>query len=87
MLRLLGTFEGETVRELLRHIHAEAERDIVVDVSLVRGFDEVGIAALARLAEATEGHRIAIRGLSTHQLRILRYLGSALSSVASAPDR
>ena len=87
MLRLLGTFDGEAVRELLDDIHAEPERDIVVDVSLVRGFDEVGVAALARLVEATEDHRIAIRGLSTHHLRILRYLGSALSSIAAGPDR
>ncbi len=83
ILRLLGTLDGAAARELLTHIQHEAERDIVVDVALVSGFDEVGVAALARLAEGSDGRRIALRGLSTHQLRILRYLGAGLSQVAA----
>ncbi len=83
VLRLLGTFDGAAARELLTHIQHEAERDIVIDVALVSGFDEVGVAALARLVESSDKRRIALRGLSTHQLRILRYLGAGLSQVGA----
>jgi len=83
VLRLLGTFDDTAARELLTHIQREAERDIVIDVALVSGFDEVGVAALARLAESSDERRIALRGLSTHQLRILRYLGAGLSQVGA----
>ena len=83
VLRLLGTFDGAAARELLTQIQLEAERDIVIDVALVSGFDEVGVAALARLAESSDERRIALRGLSTHQLRILRYLGAGLSQVGA----
>jgi anti-anti-sigma regulatory factor len=82
VLRLLGTFDGSAARKLLGQIQSEREHDIVIDVASVRGFDEVGVAALARLVETRGDRRIALRGLSTHQLRILRYLGAGLSQVA-----
>jgi len=76
VLRLLGTFDGSAAREVLGFIRSEPEmRDIVIDVAGVRGFDEVGVAALARLSDSIEMCRIALRGLSAPQLRILRYLG------------
>lgn len=84
VLRLLGTFDGGAARELMERLRCEPERDIVIDVALVRGFDEVGVAALARLAEGDRRHRIALRGLSEHQLWILRYLGAGLSEVTGA---
>jgi anti-anti-sigma regulatory factor len=87
VLRLLGTFDGAAARELLSHLQSEEEREIVVDVSLVRGFDEVGVAALARLVETSADRRIALRGLSTHQLRILRYLGVGLSEMTVGSGR
>lgn len=80
VLRLLGTFDGASADALLRQIRRESDRNIVVDVTLLRGFDEVGVAALARLVHRSDG-RIALRGLSLHQLRVLRYLGVALSGV------
>jgi anti-anti-sigma regulatory factor len=83
VLRLPGTFDGAVARELLTQIRCSAERDIVVDVAFVRGFDEVGVTALARLVESSDEHRIRLRGLSSHQLRILRYLGARLSQVGA----
>jgi anti-anti-sigma regulatory factor len=83
VLRVLGTFDGEAARDLLDRIRSGPERDLVIDVALVRDFDEVGVAALARLVECSEGYRIALRGLSAHQLRILRYLGTGLSTVGA----
>jgi anti-anti-sigma regulatory factor len=86
VLRLLGTFDGEAARVLLDRLRSEPERDLVIDVALVRGFDEVGVAALARLVEGSKEYRIALRGLSTHQLRILRYLGAGLSGVGASAE-
>lgn len=68
VLRVLGTLDGDAANELLIEIRREPELDIVVDVASVRGFDEVGVAALARLVEGSDG-RIALRGLSLHQLK------------------
>ena len=82
VLRLIGTLDGTAARKLLGRVQSEREHDIVIDVGSVRGFDEVGVAALARLVETSGHRRIALRGLSTHQLRILRYLGAGLSQVA-----
>jgi anti-anti-sigma regulatory factor len=84
VLRLLGTFDGDAAHRLLALIHEESEHDIVIDVALVRGFDEVGVATLARLVESSSDRRIALRGLSAHQLRVLRYLGAGLSEVGAA---
>src|SRR5512143_3322178 len=86
VLRLLGTFDGDAAREILERLRGETERDIVIDVALVREFDEVGVAALARLVECRERQRIALRGLSAHQLRVLRYLGAGLSNVAAETE-
>ena len=83
VLRLVGAFDAEAARELLQELQRVAEGDIVVDVGLVRGCDEAGVVALARLAESSQGYRIALRGLSAHQLRILRYLGARLSNVGA----
>ena len=80
ILRLLGTFDGEAARDLLNLVRREAERDIVIDLASVRGFDEVGVAALARLVEGSDDQRIVLRGLTTHQRRILRYLGARLGA-------
>jgi ABC-type transporter Mla MlaB component len=86
ILRLFGTFDGDAALDLVDAIRREVSPDVVVDVALVRGFDEVGVATLARLLDTGAGRRIALRGLSTHQLRILRYLGVRLSGVGAADD-
>jgi anti-anti-sigma regulatory factor len=84
VLRILGTFDADAARELIAEVCRDPARDVVVDVALVRGFDEVGVAALARLVRLGGGRRVALRGLSTHQVRILRYLGLELSSLGAA---
>jgi len=86
VLRILGTFDGEAARDLLDQLRCDRGGDIVIDVALVRDFDEVGVAALARLVEGSRHRRIALRGLSAHQLRILRYLGAALSDVTAETE-
>lgn len=83
VLRLLGTFDGEAAAELLEQVCLAQERDIVIDVALVRGLDEVGVATLARLAGSRDDRRITLRGLSRHQHRILRHLGTALAALGT----
>lgn len=80
VLQVLGTFDGHAAIRLLDEIHRARERDLVVDVALVRGLDEVGLATLARLADGGD-RRIALRGLSSRQQRILRYLGAELAAL------
>jgi anti-anti-sigma regulatory factor len=80
VLRVLGTFDGHAAIRLLEEIRRARERDLVVDVALVRGLDEVGLATLARLAGGGD-RRIALRGLSSRQQRILRYLGAELAAL------
>lgn len=87
VLRLLGSFDAPAARELLGRIREASEREIVIDVGLVRDLDEVGVAALARLVHGHDARRIALRGLSVHQLRILRHLGAGLSRVAVGDGR
>jgi hypothetical protein len=82
VLRVLGTFDADAARELIAEVCRDPAREVVVDVALVRGFDEVGVAALARLVRLGGGRKVTLRGLSTHQLRILRYLGLELSALA-----
>ncbi len=83
VLRLLGTFDGEAADHLLAQLSLEQERSIVIDVALVRGLDEVGVATLARLAESGDERRITLRGLTRHQHRILRHLGAALAALGT----
>lgn len=80
VLRLLGTFDGRAAARLLEEIRQANGSDLVIDVGFVRGLDEVGLATLARLA-GDGGPRIALRGLSSHQQRILRYLGAELAAL------
>ena len=81
VVRVLGTFDAEAAGLLLEEVRREAEREIVIDVALVRGLDEVGVATLARLAGQGAGRRVALRGLSTGQHRLLRYLGAGLAEL------
>jgi hypothetical protein len=84
VLRCLGALDEKATRGILRELRREPEREVVIDVGLARGFDEVGVAALARIAEGIAGRRVVLRGLSTHQWRILRYLGTRLADVGAS---
>jgi STAS domain-containing protein len=82
VVRIFGTFDAGAARELVAEVCRDPAREVVVDVGLARGFDEVGVAALARLVRVGGGRKVTLRGLSAHQLRILRYLGLELSALA-----
>ena len=81
VLRVLGTFDADASRELGEELGRGEGHEVVIDVSLVRGLDDVGVVRLAQLAQRDPSGSIALRGLNTHQRRILRYLGTNLSDV------
>ena len=69
-----GTFDVPAAERVVRQLlEADPDREVRVDLTQVRDFHDMGVAVLAR---ALGGRRhVAVRGLRTHQLRLLRYLG------------
>ena len=74
-----GVFDGATAWELRHTLDAARPRTshIVLDFSRVREFYDFGVGVLAYgLAQReTNLPRVSLRGLRTHQLRMLRYFG------------
>ena len=87
VLWVRGALDAAAATELLTRVRDVSERDVVVDLGLVRELDEVGVAAIARLAAASGDRRVALRGISSRTLRLLRLLGARLSRIAAAHER
>lgn len=68
-----GTFDVPAAERVARAIQAANGLDVRVDLTQVRDFHDFGVAVLAR-ALATR-RQVEVRGLRTHQIRLLRYLG------------
>jgi len=70
-----GTFDAPAAREVAQALaRADARLEVRIDLTRVGGFHDVGVAILAQ-ALAGRPHHVDVRGLRTHQLRLLRYLG------------
>jgi anti-anti-sigma regulatory factor len=74
-----GTFDGASawkLRHALESVRVKTKR-VVLDFSCVREFADFGISVLAYgLAErASNLPKVSLRGLRTHQMRLLKYLG------------
>ncbi len=54
---------------------ARRGKAIVIDVSRASAFEDFGLAVVAQALGETSAGRVALRGLRSHQLRILRYFG------------
>jgi STAS domain len=73
VIEMNGTFDVPAAERIALALAEAGEREVSVDLSRVRDFHDHGVAMLAR---ALTGHRrVQVRGLSHHQLRLLRYLG------------
>ncbi len=74
-----GVFDGATALKLRERLDAARHlgKRIVLDFSKVSELRDFGMGVLAHgLAErAASLPRVSLRGLRTHQLRMLRYLG------------
>jgi anti-anti-sigma regulatory factor len=68
-----GTFDVPAAERVARAIQAASGLEVRVDLTRVRDFHDFGVAVLAR-ALATR-RQVEVRGLRTHQIRLLRYLG------------
>ena len=76
-----GTFDVPAAERVARELEGAADVEVRIDLTRVRDFHELGVAVLAR-ALATR-RQIDVRGLRTHQIRLLRYLG--IDGFADAP--
>ncbi len=72
-VRLDGVFDVPAAQRLARTLAEAGEREVLVDLEHVREFHDLAVVHLAR---ALSGRRtVAVSGLRTHHLRLLRYLG------------
>ena len=74
-----GVFDGASAWELRNTLDAAKQKSgrIVLDFSRVREFYDFGVSILAHALAQRPSYlpRVALRGLRTHQLRMLRYFG------------
>jgi hypothetical protein len=78
VVRVDGTFDAKAASRLsgwLAEIPLDAT--LVLDFGAVRDCQDLGLAAVARDLAARDG--LAVRGLTRHQERMLRYLGVDLA--------
>ena len=76
LIQLDGVFDVPAAKRLGRALEqARPGAAIRVDAARVTSFDDFGLALLAQALGETRASRVALRGLRTHQLRILRYFG------------
>lgn len=69
-----GTFDGPTAERVVRELQdAGPGLEVQVDLTQVRDFHDFGVAVLARAL--AKRRLVDVRGLRTHQLRLLRYMG------------
>lgn len=65
-------------------VEVPTHQPLVLDFARVRICEESGLATVARHLAARE--RVAVRGLTRHQERVLRYLGMTLPEEHAAAD-
>ncbi len=68
-----GEFDEAAAERLASALEGAEAREIRVDLSGVREFHDFGIATLAHALQ--HRGRVAVTGLTQHQLRLLRYFG------------
>jgi hypothetical protein len=73
VIQMEGTFDLPAAERVALALQAApAGQEVRLDLTRVREFHDFSVAVLAR---ALQGRRVDVRGLRTHQLRLLRYLG------------
>jgi hypothetical protein len=73
VIQMEGTFDLPAAERVALALQAApAGQEVRLDLTRVREFHDFGVAVLAR---ALQGRRVEVRGLRTHQVRLLRYLG------------
>lgn len=71
-----GTFDVPAAKRVGQALERARPGDSLrIDVARVSDFQDFGLAVLAQALAETSAARVAVRGLRTHQIRILRYFG------------
>jgi len=88
-----GRFESTSAWDLAARLRSEPRAELVLDFSRVDAFVDYSIAVLASALLSLGDKRIHLRGIRTHQLRMLRYFGvepkdllRPLPSAEAAPE-
>jgi anti-anti-sigma regulatory factor len=73
IIEMDGTFDVPAAQRVALALQEAGEREVRIDLTHVRDFHDFGVALLAK---AMAGRRqVSVRGLRTHQVRLMRYLG------------
>jgi len=68
-----GTFDVPAAERVARELRDTDGLEVRVDLTQVRDFHDFGVAVLARALASRR--QVSVRGLRTHQIRLLKYLG------------
>lgn len=79
-----GTFDVHAAERVARAIREAPGLEVRVDLTRVRDFHDLGVAALAKALAARR--QVQVSGLRTHQIRLLRYLGIDASGPGGLTD-
>jgi hypothetical protein len=81
IIEVEGTFDVPAAQRLALALQASGDREVRIDMTRVGDFHDFGVTVLGK---AMAGHRhVSVRGLRTHQVRLLRYLG--IDATGDAP--
>lgn len=81
IIEMNGTFDVPAAQFVAEQLQIAGERDVRIDLTHVREFHDFGVALLAKALAGR--HRVSVRGLRTHQVRLMRYLGIESADEAS----
>jgi hypothetical protein len=86
LIEIRGVFDQQAARRIADAIaDLEDHGELRVDLTQVREFLPVGVAALARtISGGTRGVRVVLAGLRSSQIQMLRYLGVEPATLAPA---
>jgi len=85
VIRVDGTFDRLAAARLASRLdELPAAAPLVIDFSRVESFHDVGVAAVAK--EMADHHRLVVRGLARHHLRLLRYCGVEIGAARPSVD-
>ena len=85
MVPVEGTFDVPAAWRVRDEIaKAAPDRPVTIDFMRVRACSAFALAALFEAISRMHPHRIEARGLSSHERRLIRYLGVELA--AGAPE-
>ncbi len=81
-LRLTGTLDGRTAMQLRSSLEQLGPRDVVVDFTHLREFQDSAVGVLTR---GLNERQVQFRGLAGHHERMFRYFGLTTGTLPPPP--